>query len=82
MIKYILVFFIGFMEQSLYTLYLLSVNKYMINTSSILMLCYMTIFIGLTAKIAKDKESIKLAFTYALACGIANWITMSLRIIK
>jgi hypothetical protein len=80
--KYLLVFITGFLEQSLYTLYLLSVNHYLINLSSILMLIYMTIFVSLTAKIAKDKESIKLAFTYALACGIANWITMTLRIIK
>jgi hypothetical protein len=82
MIKFILVFFIGLLEQTMYTLYLISVNHYLIGLSTILMFSYMVLYLGLISKIAKDKDSIKLILIYAGACGLGNWIAMTLKIIK
>jgi hypothetical protein len=81
--KLLLVFFIGLCEQFLYTLYLLSVNKYLILISSIFMFLYMVLYLGLINRIAKDnKDSIKLIFVYSFACMIGNFIAMSLKFIK
>jgi len=81
--KLILIAFLGFFEQSMYTLYLISVNRYLINISSLLMLLYMTTYLFLIDKMAKDKkDSLRILITYASACAFGNWITMALRIIK
>jgi len=81
--KIAIIFFAGLIEQFGYTLYLLAVNRYMIIASSILMFSYMTIYLLIINKIAKDeKDSIKLLLFYALSSGIGNWIAMSMHLIK
>lgn len=81
--KTLIIFFVGLLEQFGYTFYLLAVNKYLILVSSILMFSYMAVYLSIINKIAKDeKDSIKLLLIYAGACGIGNYIAMSLRIIK
>jgi hypothetical protein len=78
-----ILFVVGFLEQGLYTLYLLTVNKYMIIASSILMFSYMFIYLLIIDKIAKDKkDSIKLIITYSLACCLGNFVAMSLNLVK
>jgi hypothetical protein len=82
-LKFLLMFAAGLIEQSLYTLYLLAVNKYLVEVSSILMFSYMVIYLWLVDKIAKDKQdSIKLILCYASACMMGNWIIMALKVIK
>jgi Ca2+/Na+ antiporter len=80
--KYIIIFFAGLMEQFLYTLYLISVNKYLINLSSILMFVYFFAYLLIVNYAMKDKNSLKLLFTYALSTAIGNWVAMTLKIIK
>lgn len=81
--KYLIVFFAGLSEQCLFTLYLLSVNRYYIFWSSILMFVYFSVYLLLMNYCIKDKaQSIPMLFTYALSAAIGNWITMSLHIIK
>ena len=78
-----ILFVVGFLEQGLYTLYLLTVNKYMTIASSLLMFSYMFIYLLIIDKIAKDKkDSIKLIITYSLACCLGNYVAMSLNLVK
>ena len=82
MYKIILVFIVGFIEQLLYTLYIISVGKNLIAISSILMFSYMILYLTIISKIVKEKEGVILLVTYALSCGIGNWIAMILHLIK
>jgi uncharacterized protein YebE (UPF0316 family) len=76
MIKIILIFLIGFIEQLLYTAYLLSVNKKQVITSTLLMMAYMTVYLFIIAYAIKDSNTIPLLISYALACGAGNYIIM------
>ena len=81
--KALTIFVAGLIEQVLYTLYLLAVNKYMIETSTILMVTYMTIYLVIINYAIKDKKnSLVLLLIYALSSGVGNYIAMSLHIIK
>lgn len=81
--KYLLLFLAGLLEQAGYTFYLLSVNRYLIELSSILMFSYMIVYLGIINRIAKDsKDSWKMILVYAGACGIGNYIAMILKLIK
>jgi len=77
-----LIFIIGLIEQLLYTLYIISVGKFLIIISSILMFSYMVLYLLIISKVVKEKNGIILLLTYALACGLGNWIAMSLNLIK
>lgn len=76
MLKVIIVFIIGFIEQLLYTAYLLSVNKKQVNASSILMVSYMVIYLFIITYAIKDANTVPLLIAYALACGSGNWVIM------
>ncbi len=77
------IFGAGLVEQLLYTLYLLAVNRYMIEASTILMVVYMTIYLLIINFAMKDeKNAISLLIVYALSSGVGNYIAMALRIIK
>lgn len=76
MLKILLVFIVGFIEQLLYTAYLLSVNKKQVNASSILMFSYMVIYLFIITYAIKDANTIPLLIAYALACGSGNWVIM------
>ena len=78
----IIVFIVGLIEQLLYTLYIISVGKYLIVASSILMFSYMILYLLIISKVVKEKDGIILLITYALACGIGNFIAMGLHLIK
>jgi len=76
MIKIILVFVVGFIEQLLYTAYILSVTKKKVMTSSILMFTYMLMYLFLIAYALKDSETITILISYALSCGAGNYCVM------
>lgn len=72
----------GLLEQFGYTLYLIAVNKYMALASSMLMFSYMIVYLWIVRKTSTEKEGWKLILVYALACGLGNWIAISLKLIK
>jgi uncharacterized protein YebE (UPF0316 family) len=76
MFKILIVFIIGLIEQVLYTAYLLAVDKRKTILSSILMLIYMILYLGIVAYALKDNNTVTLLIAYALACGCGNYITM------
>ena len=76
MTKIVIVFFVGLVEQALYTMYLLSVTRKQKYVSSILMTLYMTLYLGIMAYAIKDTDTIALLIAYALACGIGNLLVM------
>jgi len=81
--KALTIFGAGLIEQVLYTLYLLAVNKYMIIPSTILMFSYMVIYLLIINYAIKDeKNSLPLLVIYAASSGIGNYIAMILHIIK
>lgn len=81
--KVIIIFVVGLVESIFYTLYLLTVGRYMLLESSILMFIYMVVYLYLIDRIAKDKvDSIALIISYSLSCGIGNAIAMGLHLVK
>jgi tryptophan-rich sensory protein len=74
--KVLMIFGIGLMEQCLYTAYLISVTKRQTVISSVLMLIYMSLYLFIVAFALKDTNAVILLITYALACGLGNYITM------
>jgi len=76
MIKILVIFLIGFIEQLLYTAYLLSVNKKQVNASTLLMVAYMAVYLFIISYAIKDSNTIPLLISYALACGLGNWCIM------
>ena len=76
MIKIIGVFIIGFVEQCLYTMYLISVTKRQVILSSILMFVYMSLYLFIVAYALKDSNTIILLISYSIACCFGNFITM------
>jgi len=76
MIKIILIFIIGLLEQMLYTAYIISVTKRQKYLSSLLMLVYMSLYLLIVAYAMKDSQTIPLLITYAVSCGLGNLITM------
>jgi len=76
MLKVALVFIVGFIEQLLYTAYLLSVNKKQVKASSVLMFSYMVIYLFIITYAIKDANTVPLLIAYASACGSGNWVIM------
>jgi uncharacterized protein YebE (UPF0316 family) len=76
MIKILIVFIIGFLEQLLYTAYLLSVNKKQVKASTFLMVAYMAIYLFIISYAIKDTNTISLLISYALSCGVGNYVIM------
>lgn len=76
MIKILIIFGIGLIEQVLYTAYLLSVDKRQVRASSVLMFIYMIFYLGIIAYSIKDDQTIPLLLAYAAASGIGNYVMM------
>ena len=77
-----IIFGAGFMEQFGYSLYLISMNKYLILISSVVLFIYFAIYLWIMNYAIKDKNSITLLITYALAAAISNAVAMNLHLIK
>lgn len=80
--KYSILFTVGLVEQLLFTLYLLSVSKYMVGISTFLMFTYFVIYLLIMKYCFDDKNSVKMLFVYAFAAAVGNYIAMVLKIIK
>jgi hypothetical protein len=81
--KYVIVFLAGLAEQLLFTLYLLSVSRYMIEISTILMFVYFFTYLLLMKYCFNDdKNSFWMLFTYAISASVGNYIALILGIIK
>jgi len=77
MLKILLVFIVGFLEQCLYTMYLISVTKRQVILSSIFMFIYMSLYLFIVAYALKDSNTVILLISYATACCFGNFITMT-----
>ena len=82
MIKLIVIFLVGLLEQIGYTWYLLAVDKRQVMSSSIIMFVYMLFYLGIIAFALKDSETIPILITYAASCAIGNYIVMRLEVRK
>lgn len=82
MIKVILVFIIGLLEQLLYTKYIISVDKRQTIASTVYMITYMSIYLFIIDYAIKDSNTVPLLVAYALACGAGNYIAMKWEVRK
>ena len=76
MIKIFLIFILGIIETYLYTWYLISVDKRQTIISSFLMFIYMAFYLGIIAWAIKDSNTIVMLLTYAISCGIGNYMKL------
>jgi uncharacterized protein YebE (UPF0316 family) len=76
MLKVLMVFTIGLIEQLLYTKYLIAVDKRQTIMSTVYMVVYMSLYLFIVAFALKDANTIPLLVAYALACGAGNYIIM------
>lgn len=76
MLKILIIFLVGFIEQLLYTAYLLSVTKRQVIASTFLMFTYMLIYLFIIAFAMKDSETVPILVAYALSCGVGNYVIM------
>jgi quinol-cytochrome oxidoreductase complex cytochrome b subunit len=74
-IKLLIIFFVGLLEQILYTSYLISVDKRQLYISTLLMFIYMCLYLGIVAYSIAQQNWLMLA-VYAMACGIGNYFTI------
>ena len=73
-IKLALIFILGIIETYLYTGWCLLANKGKALSSSLLMIIYMTMYLTIIAWALKDSQTYLMIFTYALSCGVGNYI--------
>jgi len=76
MLKILMVFGVGFLEQLLYTKYLISVDKRQTIMSTLYMVIYMSLYLFIVSYAIKDDNTIPLLVAYALACGAGNFVIM------
>ena len=74
MIKFIIIFILGAVETYLYTSWALTATQKKRWVSSILMFSYMMVYLKLIEWAFNDTNSTLMIFSYALACGVGNYI--------
>lgn len=75
MLKLIIVFIAGTVETFLFTWWNLAANKKKAIRSSVLMMIYMFLYLTIISVAIKDtKDTYLLMATYALSCGLGNFI--------
>ena len=77
MLKIIIVFLVGTIETFLYTAWAISATKKQKNKSSILMFIYMFLYLGIITFAIKDANTWALILTYALSCGLGNYLEIA-----
>jgi uncharacterized membrane protein YwaF len=75
-IKLLIILICGTVETFLYTAWCLSANRKEITKSSLLMTVYMMIYLGIISYAIKDTNTGLLIFTYAISCGIGNYLEL------
>jgi hypothetical protein len=74
MIKFILIFISGAIETYMYTGWALSATQKKVWVSSILMFSYMMVYLKIIDLALKDANTTLMIFSYALSCGLGNFI--------
>ena len=72
--KFIIIFIAGLIETYLFTGWNLSANKGKVILSSILMFIYMLIYLNIIDMAFKDNQTFWMIGTYALSCGLGNYL--------
>jgi len=72
--KLLIIFFAGILETYLFTGWTITANQKKAIISSILMFVYMTAYLFILDVAFKDSNSKMLLLTYAISCGIGNFI--------
>jgi multidrug transporter EmrE-like cation transporter len=72
--KLFIIFFAGILETYLFTGWTITANQKKAIVSSILMFVYMTAYLFILDIAFKDSNSRILLLTYAISCGIGNFI--------
>jgi multidrug transporter EmrE-like cation transporter len=75
--KLFIIFFAGIIETYLFTGWTITANQKKAMVSSILMFVYMTAYLFILDIAFKDSNSKILLLTYAVSCGIGNFIRVS-----
>jgi uncharacterized protein YebE (UPF0316 family) len=73
-IKLLIIFIAGVLETYLFTGWTITANQKKAMVSSILMFVYMTAYLFILDVAFKDSNSKMLLLTYAVSCGIGNFI--------
>ena len=73
-IKLIIIFLAGTIETWLFTGWSLKANEHKAFTSSILMVSYMIAYLKIIDIALKDANTLLMIITYALSCGVGNYI--------
>jgi uncharacterized protein YebE (UPF0316 family) len=73
-IKLLIIFIAGVLETYLFTGWTITANQKKAMVSSILMFVYMTAYLFILDIAFKDSNSKMLLLTYAVSCGIGNFI--------
>jgi len=74
LIKLIIIFILGIIETYLYTGWCLRANQGKALSSSFLMITYMILYLTIIAWALGDKNTFIMICSYALACGVGNFI--------
>lgn len=74
MTKLILIFIFGIIETYMFTGWSISANQKKVFISSILMFFYMTTYLLILDSAFKDSNSKLMIITYAISCGIGNFL--------
>jgi len=75
-IKFVIVFILGLLEQIGYTFYLLAVDKRQVVASSIIMFVYFSFYLFIIMFALNDVHTVGLLLTYALSAAIGNYVVM------
>lgn len=76
MFKIVSIFILGFLEQLLFTSYLLSVDKRQKFMSSFLMFVYFLIYLIIIDWAIKDANTLLLLIVYAFSAAVGNYVRM------
>lgn len=82
MLKFLIVFILGLLEQIEYTFYLLAVDKRQVIASSIIMFVYFSFYLFIIMFALNDVHTIGLLLTYALSAVIGNYGVMKYEVGK
>jgi uncharacterized protein YebE (UPF0316 family) len=72
--KLLIIFFAGIIETWLFTGWSLKVNEHKAFISSVLMVSYMIAYLKIIDIALKDANTLLMIISYALSCGIGNYI--------
>lgn len=78
MIKILIIFIAGAIETFLFTWWNLSANKKQVNTSSLLMFIYMSMYLYILDYAFKDVNSKLMIMSYVIGCTLGNYLKVKM----